>query len=70
MPHVSDSDDGHAGECPDCARIQQVLGSEPATLPFYAGVVDLERAVPTPEDPASLNDDIATPEERGPPATA
>ena len=60
---------GHAGNCPDCAHIQKVLGSEPAALPFYAGVVGLERSAPPPEAPA-VESDVATPEGRGPPTAA
>ena len=66
--HAGEADEvGHPGECPDCAHIQKVLGSEPAALPFYASVVGLERSAPPPEAPAVQND-IATPEGRGPPA--
>ncbi len=56
----------HTAECLGCAHIQKVLGSEPAVLPSYLGVVGLEQAVQSPEDPA-IQRDIATPEERGPP---
>ena len=64
------TDAGHPGECPDCAHLQTLHAAGPAAQPFYAGVVGLERSVPTPEDPAVLNDDIAAPEGRGPPSQA
>ena len=63
------SDDAHVGECPDCAHLQKVLGSEPPVLPFYASVVGLERSAPPPEAPA-VQTDVATPEGRGPPTAA
>ncbi len=70
VAHAGESElGGHAGECPDCAHIQKLLGSERAVLPFYAGVVGLERSAPPPEAPA-VQTDVATPEGRGPPAAA
>lgn len=62
------SDAGHASDCPDCAHLQTYHVTGPATQPFYAGVIGLERSAPAPDDPASSTDDLATPEERGPPA--
>lgn len=60
---------GHAGECPDCAHLQKTLSSEPDAQPFYADLVGLERSVVPPEAPAVQND-VATPEGRGPPMAA
>lgn len=65
--HVGDAAEaGHTSECPDCANLQKVFGSEPAALPFYARVVGLERAPLPPEAPA-VQTDVAAPEGRGPP---
>lgn len=63
------TDAGHTGECPDCAHLQTLHVTGPAAQPFYAGVVGLERSVPTPEAPA-VQVDVATPEGRGPPTAA
>lgn len=65
--HIADiSEVGHTGECPGCAHLQKTVGSEPATAPFYVGVVGVERAVSPPEVPA-VQSDVAAPEGRGPP---
>ncbi|MEM1115368.1 MAG: DUF2946 family protein [Bacteroidota bacterium] len=67
-PHASEPEaDAHAGACPECANLQKVHGAEAQALPFYAAVVGVERDASPPEAPAARSD-IATPEERGPPA--
>lgn len=58
----------HASDaCPECAHLQATHATGPDTVPFYAGVVGLERAVPPPADPAVFHD-VAVPEGRGPPS--
>ncbi|MEM1118281.1 MAG: hypothetical protein AAF845_12870 [Bacteroidota bacterium] len=59
--------DVHLGECPGCAHLQKVHGSEAATLPTHAAATRVERSAPLPEAPA-VSPDVATPEGRGPPA--
>ena len=59
----------HTGECPDCARFQKVLGSEPLERPFYASRVGLAPSTPLPESSA-VQKDVAALEGRGPPAAA
>ncbi|MEO0559485.1 MAG: hypothetical protein AAF170_15015 [Bacteroidota bacterium] len=69
-PYVGEPhEDAHAGACLDCALIQKTLSSETTTQRFYTDIVGLERAVLPPEALA-VDTDVATPEERGPPATA
>ncbi|MEL6616442.1 MAG: hypothetical protein AAFQ43_11940 [Bacteroidota bacterium] len=65
-PSVEATEDGHAGDCPDCAHLQKVLGAEPTVAPFYTDLVGLEQAE-TPPDAPAIQNDVATPEERGPP---
>ncbi|MEM0963037.1 MAG: DUF2946 family protein [Bacteroidota bacterium] len=62
-------EDAHHGECPSCAHLQQTLGSEAPSRPFYAFVVGLERSASPPAAPTA-HTDVVTPEERGPPARA